>query len=217
MAKSVFVNIWITMVLFGSFLTACDSHTQTSRVAQQTPTTQPSNYTDSMELVRMQHNQDFKNPASSPLEKDSIATFTGLHHYAANEGWKIKSQFTLINSTEVLEMPTTTERIIKMAVYGKFDFMVNDTACTLLAYQDVSRRDGTVFIPFLDQTNGFETYGGGRYMDVLIPTTDSAYLDFNTAYNPYCAYNAAYSCPIPPLENTLPVAILAGEKQLYMH
>ena len=69
-----------------------------------------------------------------------------------------------------------------------------------------------LFIPFRDITSGDETYGGGRYLDFRIPETDSVTIDFNLSYNPYCAYNHKYSCPIPPAENSLPVKILAGEK-----
>lgn len=217
MVKSAYINIWLVLFLIGVNLASCDRHNKTLSQEQVPSKIPKSNYADSIKLLRTQQNLKFKNPTSSPLEKDSINSFTRLRHYAVKEKWRIKSQFTLINSPEIIEMPTTTERIIKMAVYGKFDFSVSDTPCSLLAFQDITRRDGIMFIPFLDQTNGFDTYGGGRYLDVAIPNNDSAYLDFNMAYNPYCAYNMSYSCPIPPLENTLNVAIAAGEKQLYKH
>jgi uncharacterized protein (DUF1684 family) len=69
-----------------------------------------------------------------------------------------------------------------------------------------------LFIPFKDKTSGNETYGGGRYLDVTVPNSELTWLDFNTAYNPYCAYSYRYSCPIPPTVNTLPIEIRAGEK-----
>ena len=72
--------------------------------------------------------------------------------------------------------------------------------------------ENSLFVPFTDLTNGKETYGGGRYMDVEIPEGDSIVLDFNKAYNPYCAYSTNYSCPIPPKENDLPISINAGLK-----
>jgi uncharacterized protein (DUF1684 family) len=69
-----------------------------------------------------------------------------------------------------------------------------------------------LFIPFRDLTSGKESYGGGRYIDTEIPAGETLILDFNRAYNPYCAYSHRYSCPIPPEENTLKVEIRAGEK-----
>jgi uncharacterized protein (DUF1684 family) len=72
-----------------------------------------------------------------------------------------------------------------------------------------------LFLPFSDLTCGKESYIGGRYIDLKIPTSDTILIDFNTAYNPYCAYNHKYSCPIVPLENDLPVAINAGVKKFH--
>ena len=72
--------------------------------------------------------------------------------------------------------------------------------------------ENSLFLPFTDQTNGKELYGGGRYMDVEIPLSDAIILDFNKAYNPYCACSDRYSCPIPPQENDLQIPILLGEK-----
>ena len=84
-------------------------------------------------------------------------------------------------------------------------------------YLKADGRDSTLFIPFTDRTNGHETYGGGRYLDAPLPEANAPEitLDFNRAYNPYCAYNNAYSCPVPPAENRLQVAIPAGEKSFH--
>ena len=76
---------------------------------------------------------------------------------------------------------------------------------------------GFLFLPFKDLTNGKETYGGGRFMDILIPDTDKIILDFNKAYNPYCAFSHRYSCPLPPFENWLKTEIPAGEKLKQNH
>jgi uncharacterized protein (DUF1684 family) len=74
-----------------------------------------------------------------------------------------------------------------------------------------------LFVPFKDKTSGITSYEGGRYIDIDIPTTDEVVLDFNKAYNPYCAYNSKYSCPIPPAVNSLAIEILAGEKAYKNH
>ena len=82
--------------------------------------------------------------------------------------------------------------------------------------QDEEYKD-YLFLPFLDDTNGEGSYGGGRYIDLRIPDSDTMIIDFNTAYNPYCAYNDRYSCPIVPRQNYLDVAIEAGVKAFKKH
>ena len=85
---------------------------------------------------------------------------------------------------------------------------------TLNIYQTESaflnKLDNTLFLPFLDLTNGENTYAGGRYLDLIIPDNDSLIIDFNKAYNPYCAYNPKYSCPIVPSTNFIHVKVEAG-------
>jgi len=78
--------------------------------------------------------------------------------------------------------------------------------------EDAAGHGASLFIPFRDATSGGGTYGAGRYLDLIENTTGIYDLDFNRAYNPYCAYNDRFSCPLPPGENTLEVPILAGEK-----
>jgi uncharacterized protein len=97
--------------------------------------------------------------------------------------------------------------------------MIHDTVLHLMVYQSQAllQKAGTrdyLFIPFTDATSGTDSYGAGRYIDGTISDirNGSLVLDFNKAYNPYCAYSAGYNCPIPPRENDLPVAIRAGER-----
>ena len=77
----------------------------------------------------------------------------------------------------------------------------------------MENQSNELFLPFLDDTNGMSSYGGGRYLDLQIPTSDSLWLDFNRAYNPYCAYNERYSCPIVPRDNYIPIRVTAGVKR----
>jgi uncharacterized protein (DUF1684 family) len=101
-----------------------------------------------------------------------------------------------------------------MVSFGRIHFTIQKEDFVLTAFQDLENPRGKLFIPFTDLTNGKETYGGGRYLDIIIPETDSFILDFNLAYNPYCAYNHTYSCPIPPEENFINNQVKAGEKKL---
>ncbi|MFZ9005138.1 MAG: DUF1684 domain-containing protein, partial [Robiginitalea sp.] len=100
-------------------------------------------------------------------------------------------------------------------VFGKLTFKFEGTTYVLEVYQSpelLSKPDyeDYLFLPFTDDTNGVETYDGGRYIDLRIPEGDSILIDFNKAYNPYCAYNPSYSCPLVPPANHLPLSIPAG-------
>ena len=112
-------------------------------------------------------------------------------------------------------MKTSGPKTPEYKKYLKLTFSIDDSIYVLYAYQNVvyaqkEEYKDHLFLPFTDKTNGFETYGGGRYIDLRIPTTDSLLLDFNQCYNPYCAYTTGYNCPIPPKENALPIKIEVG-------
>lgn len=99
---------------------------------------------------------------------------------------------------------------------GRFDLSIEGKSVTLNAYQSAEKDDPSLFIPFRDSTSGNESYGSSRYLDLPVEHNDEYTVDFNYAYNPYCAYSDAYVCPLPPRENWLAVAIEAGEKE-YRH
>lgn len=159
----------------------------------------------------------FKDPEKSPLTEKDRKTFDGLPYYPANEKYRVKADFKRVRGS-VIEMPTTTDRIAKYRPYGELHFEVNGQSGTLTVYESVSMglqkepEDETLFLPFTDETNGLDTYGGGRYIDIAKQDGDQWVLDFNLAYNPYCAYNGKYSCPIPPRNNRLEMSIEAGVK-----
>ena len=119
-------------------------------------------------------------------------------------------------------MKTTTDRISQERVYGILHFEINEKLHQLEIYQgkDLMQEEGYedyLFLPFLDETNGLESYGGGRYIDARIPEGDTIIIDFNKAYNPYCAYNDKYSCPIVPRKNYLKTRVEAGVKVFEKH
>jgi uncharacterized protein (DUF1684 family) len=96
---------------------------------------------------------------------------------------------------------------------GAFTFEIEGRSLKLIVYKSTEDPYArSLFIPFSDETSGRETYAAGRYLDIEEQAGDDYELDFNMAYNPYCAYSEEYTCPIPPVENKLPVKILAGEK-----
>lgn len=162
-------------------------------------------------------NEHYINPETSILSEADFETFEGLEFFDLNEKYIVMAKFTHIPDQEPFEMPTTTERLPVYVKYAALDFELEGKTLRLYAYQniDLSKQEGYedyLFLPFYDLTNGIETYGGGRYMDIRIPENDFLYLDFNRVYNPYCVYNHKYSCPIPPAENDLDIEIRAGVK-----
>jgi hypothetical protein len=119
-------------------------------------------------------------------------------------------------------MPTTTERKSEEVVYGVVHFQLNGEEHQLEVYRNKElmlqeEHKDYLFLPFTDNTNGEETYAGGRYIDLSVPKGDSIRIDFNKAYNPYCAYNKKYSCPIVPSVNALDTKVLAGVKDFKKH
>ncbi len=149
----------------------------------------------------------------SPFAPDSIA-FNGLEYYAPNPAYKVRARLTPIQSQKLLQMPTSTGEEKKFIRYAYADFELNGQPQRLLLLQPFESQT-MLFLPFADATSGEETYGGGRYLDIEMPPRTggkSLELDFNKAYNPYCAYNASFSCPLPPRENILNVPVRAGEK-----
>ena len=165
-------------------------------------------------------NRSFADSLHSPLTEEDRLHFEGLDFFPIDEKYIVKAKFLKLKKQKPFDMPTTTDRKPKYIKYGELHFTIDSKDMVLTVYKniDLSKRKGFkdyLFLPFLDATNGIETYGGGRYLDMRVPTSDEVIIDFNKAYNPYCAYNHKYSCPIVPLENELAVEIKAGVKKFH--
>ncbi|MEN8929132.1 MAG: DUF1684 domain-containing protein [Flavobacteriales bacterium] len=166
---------------------------------------------------RAELNAQYKDSLHSPLKKEARDQFTAFPFYDIDTNYYVISEFKKVENSEVFGMKTSTKRKPKYKIYGTVTFTINDSVYTLNVYQNITlvKRSGYedyLFLPFNDYTNGNETYGGGRYLDVRIPEGNTMILDFNKAYNPYCAYTYGYSCPVPPRENGLKAEIRAGIK-----
>lgn len=176
-------------------------------------------YENEIKLFQYNLNVEFADATKSPLTAEDMKTFKALEFFDIDEKYNIEADFELTPNTPVFEMPTTTDRLPLYRKYGIARFMLDGKKMELSIYQsqelmtDFNYKD-YLFLPFNDATNGTLTYGGGRFIDLEIPKENSKtiHIDFNKAYNPYCAYNHAFSCPIPPSENNLPIAIPAGVK-----
>lgn len=168
-----------------------------------------------IEKHREEYKADFLKTPSSPLKKED---FEYLRFYEPNEKFKVVCEFVATKRGKPFEVPTSSGQTATYTKFGELRFEIDGKPHKLAVYQSLSLRRmpqyrDYLFIPFKDLTNGKESYGGGRYLDLRMKQIegDKIYLDFNKAYNPYCAFSAGYSCPIPPKENHLKVAIEAGE------
>ena len=167
-------------------------------------------------------NAKFKDASTSPLKDKDRKAFKGLDFFDFDSTYVVKAKFERTPDETPFEMKTTTERLPLYVKYGIVTFNLKGKEHHLNVYQnqDLINKEGFedyLFLPFLDNTNGVETYGGGRYVDLQFPEGDELVIDFNKAYNPLCAYNEKYSCPIVPLENYLELKVEAGVKAFGKH
>ena len=151
----------------------------------------------------------------SPIPPEKKDTLLPLQYYEPDPSYSAPARLELTPSDErpVAEMPTSTGGIARYERVGFLRFTLKGQQFSLGAFvPEGTQRVSELFIPFADETSGGETYSAGRYLN-LVPTSTGLYqIDFNYAYNPYCAYNAQYECPFPPRSNRLNIAIRAGEK-----
>ena len=187
-------------------------------------TAQKTSYEDEIKLVQYELNKHYSDASTSPLTKKDLKTFKALAFFKIDKKYSVEAKLELTPNAPIFEMQTTTDRLPLYKKYGIARFTLNGEQLELSVYQnqklmtDVEYED-YLFIPFNDTTNGSLSYGGGRYIDLEIPSegSETIIIDFNKAYNPYCAYNSRYSCPIPPSENNLKIAISAGVKTFGKH
>lgn len=162
--------------------------------------------------------QLFRDKETSPIfNKKERKNFTGIKFYPPDSNMVVTAQYKPVAKEDTLEFVTSSGSVKLYAQVATLEFTINGTPFSLPAYQGIELRkkegyEKYLFVPFTDNTSGKETYGGGRYLDLEIPDGDTLAIDFNYAYNPYCAYTNGYSCPIPKPESRLPISILAGEK-----
>ncbi len=171
---------------------------------------------------QIEQNAKFKDATTSPLTDKDRKDFKGLEFFKFDSIYIVKAALKRTPESEWFNMKTTTERLSKERVFGQLTFEINDESFNLNVYQGEENMqteglEDYLFLPFLDDTNGEESYGGGRYIDLRIPESDSITIDFNKAYNPLCVYNEKFSCPIVPRVNYLPIEIKAGVKMYAKH
>ncbi|RME77496.1 MAG: DUF1684 domain-containing protein [Chloroflexi bacterium] len=165
-------------------------------------------YIDTVESQRAEKDRFFQTSAYSPIE--DRGNFTGLNYYPVDPALRLELTLEPAEVQEELTIQTSTGDEQTYIRLGTVSFEVEGQPARLAVYK--SPHHDELFIPFRDATSGQETYGAGRYLEPVDLGNGKLLVDFNLAYNPYCAYSEHYSCPLPPLENWLKVPIRAGEK-----
>ncbi|GAB3248945.1 DUF1684 domain-containing protein [Larkinella harenae] len=173
-------------------------------------------YADQIAAHREEYKAEFLKSPKSPLKKEDLPR---LRFFNPDSTFRLEATVQRTTNAEPFELPTYDGKKKPYVKYAVLTFHLQGKPYQLALYRSLQLaqlpqyRD-YLFLPFKDATNGKETYGGGRYMDVRVGDIKDGkvVLDFNKAYNPYCAYSDGYACPIPPKENHLAVRIESGEK-----
>lgn len=162
-----------------------------------------------LEKFRQEKDQFFRTAASSPLNAEQKKDFQGLNYFPENPALAFELIVTEFEPKEMVEMQTTAGYTKTFQRFGQFTFTTEGQTVQLTMY---TMENGSAFVPFIDSLAGTETYPAGRYLEPE-PLGGSYYwVDFNYAYNPNCAYNDGWACPLTPFENRLKIPIRAGEK-----
>ncbi len=167
-------------------------------------------YAAALRASRAEKDHFFKTDPHSPLPEDVRASFQGLAYYPPNPALRLVVPLERDPSGTRITLQMSTGDEQEYERLGFISFEVDGEPVRLAVYRDV--RNGLLFLPFRDATSGTETYGAGRYLEPILLDDNTLLVDFNLAYNPFCAYSDQWRCPLPPIENWLRVPIRAGEK-----
>ncbi len=186
------------------------------------PTPNDADYARSLELQRKEKDYYFRSDPDSPIPSELRPRFAGLVYFPPDPKYRLRVRLVKLPKPEPVTLATSKGIPRPMVRYGSFGFTMDGVKQSLFAYKSVPppghhHEDASLFIPFRDATSGKESYGAARYLDIEEEPGGEHILDFNLAYNPYCAYSDDYVCPFPPRENWLTVAIRAGEKTFPLH
>lgn len=160
---------------------------------------------------------NWETPETTPLMEDEKNDFRGIEFFPIDLKYRITADFIPLSNGRILPFPTSANKTKYYKEYGVLNFKINDKPLKLTVYASdppIEGYENSLFLPFMDDTNGETSYGGGRYLDfeTFDIKENQLIIDFNKAYNPYCAYSKYYNCPIPPANNYLEIQIKAGEK-----
>jgi uncharacterized protein len=173
----------------------------------------PNSYIDQINKERKEKDEFMRNSGESPFS-GRLNKFKGLQYFPVDPAYKVTADLTLIKDRQIVVLKTSDGKEDRYVNYAYADFELGGKQNRLLILEvaTMGPARGKLFLAFGDETSAVDTYGAGRYLDVTkVQGSGTMTLDFNKAYNPYCAYNDSYTCPLPPLENLLTIPIKAGE------
>jgi len=176
-----------------------------------------SEYNNQIQKERKDRDQYLRTASESPFSINP-ASFKGLNYFPPDPAFRITANLEYLKK-EPRQIRTSDGKTRNYLTYAMASFDMGNLRNNLLILEvlDSGPQRGTLFLAFSDQTSASETYGAGRYLDLKkVPGATTITLDFNLAYNPYCAYNDSFSCPLPPEENNLSISIRAGEKSYFL-
>ena len=171
-----------------------------------------SQYTEELEVERTMKDRFMAAHPESPFVQERVPGFTGLHYFPVDEALRVTAHLDRRPHPEEAYLRTNRDGQASMRYLGDLRFTIGRRSLALRVFHAGEGVGTSVFVPFRDLTSGSDTYGPGRYLTLELTEDDDYELDFNRAFNPYCAYTDAFECGFPPAENDLPVAIRAGEK-----
>jgi uncharacterized protein (DUF1684 family) len=173
----------------------------------------PEAYVEKIEKERERQFKFIRFNVESPLTEAQKQSLQTLTFYDINPSYRVKARLLPIENKKVRQVPLTDGSVEKYIEHSYAEFELNGQTNKVLLLQSVKETDmRNFFLAFADETSGKETYGGGRFLNVRQDGKNSITIDFNLAYNPYCAYNPDYACPLPPKENIMTISVEAGEK-----
>ena len=202
---------YLFMLFFSVLLISCNSKDKRPLIGKTT--------------YQQKLNSVFKDASKSPLKSKDLKSFKGLDFFPVDSSYIITASIKKTPNTPFIGMPSSTDEKSYYRKFGILTFILKEKEMQLTLYQSLEESENPIFedylfLPFTDETSGNYSYGGGRYMDVFksnINTNGTIELNFNNTYNPYCAYNEDYSCPLTPRDNHLSIEILAGIKDFKKH
>lgn len=173
------------------------------------------NYVATLERKRKEKTETLRSGSDSPFIQDTSVVFSEPDYFPIDPAYRLNARLTPVENKQVVVLGTSDGKEKRYVEYAWAEFALHGKENKLLILEsiDMGPYRGTLFLAFADETSGDETYGAGRYLDLKkVPGATSITLDFNEAYNPYCAYSNLFSCPLPPRDNLLSIPIRAGEK-----
>jgi uncharacterized protein (DUF1684 family) len=200
-SKNIFIILFVIAVIIILYSTLSGNKSQEE-------------YNKIIERERVEKDRFMRTSEESPFISGN-ETFTALQYFPPDEKYRVIARLVPVENKNVHSLTTSDgkkQSFVEYA-YAEFDLDNRKNRLLILEVMEMGPQRGTLFLAFGDQTSAVETYGAGRYLDVKkVPGATTIELDFNKAYNPYCAYTDSYSCPFPPKENLLDISIPAGEK-----